>query len=1416
MENNKEIVSSLSKQTLDSSLKKYIFLPGSGLIQSPVIAILLLLPTILFALPLIEGRPLMSLQNAESVLVSPSNTGSSPAGFYALNALLDYLSPTTYVNVIIIAAYQLAVVGVYLFGRRLGMNVVGAVISAVAFTFGGLVIFLVGDIGAISYVTSAAWVPWIMLAIESLYQSSRWRWVVIGSLCMAFQLFFGEPQMILFTFFLCLAYVAYHLICGQKRLRFTIMVAMMWLCGFMMATAQIQAMRELFRPTTSDYEVHNLLHSGLGIVMIIYLTLLIILSLLAAIRRKSDKRPLGFWTVTALSCILLALIIPEIQQTIRLFYEFWINRLFTEPAAYLYVCVLCASILTGFAVDFILPACRENFSRSLASMFATILLLITTAAIIGVSATWKKSHSFTEFRSRPKSPPWEEYIKTQEPDFGGFRIFTHSLKPNSKLPTENISLDKLSNANTRHSKGVETITAKNLSSIFNEEISLSGANLLTSQNQFANLLNVKYMVLERSGEPGPTPEIHVQGIKFDHSSTPIRLTAGKKHSEILPPQAYASEVAIISTMGGAADLIDNTPIAKIKLHLKDGRIITQEVLAGRDTGEWSYDNPEIRRIIKHRRPTIALDTSNNGVFAYQYLMRLPFGRSEISQIDFDYLLADAVLMINHISLFDAETGVSTPLSSFDIITDKWRKLAEYGEVEIYRNRNFLPRARFIEKAAVTSRADILQIIKSGLMPDGSVFNPSHTALLESENLGFREGGFPEIGDPVGSSVTVSKDLSDKISLKVQNNHPGFLVLSEFYRDGVECYIDGRPTDAKRVNYALLGVAVPAGDHTIQFAYQSFVIDSGTLFALFGIIILLAGAVAGAIGAGRILDVVPLRKWTEVWINGVRLHRLAFFTGHLRSIAQSRIVGIIRSITESRIIGIIRSIIRSRIVTFLGFKFVIALATIGLLAYGYAMVRYSTFSLGGCDTYGYGSFGKLIYQGRVVQPVQQLTDLDLPAEAELQSAFIPLAYGPGRTPGTMIPNYPLGFPLQIAVASVIFGLENGPWMVSALAATFSLVLIWLIGMEFGLSRNLALLGAIMLGLFPTIPYNGIQLLSDVPAMFWCLAVIFAALRSRKNPLWAIAAGFAFGMAFLTRPTNAILIVATLLSLRLSLKTISYFVIGGLPTACVFLIYNYIALGSPIYLGYGVSGEANNFHLHILPTHFKQFTYWLSMLASPLLLAGWAAIIINRQIPLRDRSVIIVWFGAFFLLYCLYDLRYDIDSDWAYVRFLLPGIPPLIIGSLLTTRYVVDSLKQNIDVRRHNLVTGIAFSFLLIVVIGASISRIIRFDLQGFAANFGRHKESCIWADKFLPQDALVISMEMGGSLEYYTNRQTIRFDQIKPTQWDRVKDHAMRKGRPFYAFLMTHEVPQAKKNISGRWEELGIYKTLFTLWKINPE
>ena len=61
---------------------------------------------------------------------------------------------------------------------------------------------------------------------------------------------------------------------------------------------------------------------------------------------------------------------------------------------------------------------------------------------------------------------------------------------------------------------------------------------------------------------------------------------------------------------------------------------------------------------------------------------------------------------------------------------------------------------------------------------------------------------------------------------------GFAVFSEiYYENGWNAYIDGNLTPHQRVNYALRGLSIPKGNHTIEFKFEPKVIETGSKIAL---------------------------------------------------------------------------------------------------------------------------------------------------------------------------------------------------------------------------------------------------------------------------------------------------------------------------------------------------------------------------------------------------------------------------------------------------------------------------------------------------------------------------------------------------------------------------------------------------------
>jgi 4-amino-4-deoxy-L-arabinose transferase-like glycosyltransferase len=482
------------------------------------------------------------------------------------------------------------------------------------------------------------------------------------------------------------------------------------------------------------------------------------------------------------------------------------------------------------------------------------------------------------------------------------------------------------------------------------------------------------------------------------------------------------------------------------------------------------------------------------------------------------------------------------------------------------------------------------------------------------------------------------------------------------------------------------------------------------------------------------------------------------------------------------------------------------AVAGLLIYGFLISRYAYYSVWGSDPTGYINVARSLLERRIAQPEPALEDLDLPDQ--FTQSFSPLGYTPGPRPHSLAPVYPVGYPLHMAGAALIFGWKYGPFLVSPLAAVLSLVLIYLAGMELGLTRGLAISGAAILALNPTFCLNAIQPISDGVATCWSLLAILAALRSRRSAMWGLAAGAAFGMAFLVRPSSVLLLIPLFLSLRLTLKVLSLFFLGGLPFAGVFCAYNAAVFGHPLITGYVATGHQNLVTLSGFTVRFRHYIYLLAVMMSPLPLLGWAGLALNRNVTLRDRALLISWFGVFLLFYCCY-FHYE---EWGYTRLLLPGMPALILGALLVVRDLGKFFERSAVATSWVWLRRATVTILLVIVIACERQSVQRFRLLKIAALSTVHSEACQWADGLLPKQSLVVATEMSGAIKFYTGRPIVRFDWVEADQWRTLQTRAAEKGYRWYALLASREVEEAQRRLPGRWIKMGTLGHI-SLWQI---
>jgi hypothetical protein len=291
-------------------------------------------------------------------------------------------------------------------------------------------------------------------------------------------------------------------------------------------------------------------------------------------------------------------------------------------------------------------------------------------------------------------------------------------------------------------------------------------------------------------------------------------------------------------MGNSPHVTTGTPVARLTLFTRDGRRIERELLAGRDTSEWAFDRPGLQ--VRHTRAPIAESFPVSNFTGHHYLARLAFERAEIERIEVQYELRDAELLIARASLYDATTKRSQPLEVFALPPARWRKLAEFGEVDLYENLRAMPRAWFARRGAVLPAADVLQAIQTGRLPDGAAFDPAETVLFQREDYGGRTEPSP-IEANANAEVRLVRYEPHRIELHARNDGAGVLVLSEIWYRGWEAWIDGRRAPVERVNYILRGLAVPAGDHRIEFVFRAPSFRNGAAYSALGVGLLLIGA-----------------------------------------------------------------------------------------------------------------------------------------------------------------------------------------------------------------------------------------------------------------------------------------------------------------------------------------------------------------------------------------------------------------------------------------------------------------------------------------------------------------------------------------------------------------------------------------------
>jgi hypothetical protein len=475
----------------------------------------------------------------------------------------------------------------------------------------------------------------------------------------------------------------------------------------------------------------------------------------------------------------------------------------------------------------------------------------------------------------------------------------------------------------------------------------------------------------------------------------------------------------------------------------------------------------------------------------------------------------------------------------------------------------------------------------------------------------------------------------------------------------------------------------------------------------------------------------------------------------------------------------------------------ALGALLIAAYAWFLRTHIAPFAGGSDSSGYLNSAALLARGELTEPIPALPGH---GAAEFGAGtHVPLGYIPRTETGRMAPSYPLGLPLHLAAWAAPFGLDWAAIPLNLVTALASGGLCYLLARRLAVPAAPALAGAALLLLNPLFLFAALQPMSDLLALAWALAALYAALRLPEGRRWAWLCGLATAVAVLVRPTNLLLGLPILLALGSRWRLYPWVALGGLPGALCLLWYNREVYGAPLASGYGDVWSA--FSTAYAAGNLAHFARWLPLLLTPLVLAGIAA---PFRAPGRRREWLVLGAWAA-LLVGFYAFYYHSGETWWYLRFILPAFPVLILA-------LVAALHSFTAGRaRGPLLLGglLAAAFAWSVVLGH------RLEVHRNKAGEALYRDSVQWAQTHLPASSAVACMQVSGALHYYTDFLLVRWEQIPPAAIGPLHAALAAQQRPLHAVLYDFEVADAQRRLGGRWTPLERIRQA-TVWRIEPE
>jgi hypothetical protein len=304
------------------------------------------------------------------------------------------------------------------------------------------------------------------------------------------------------------------------------------------------------------------------------------------------------------------------------------------------------------------------------------------------------------------------------------------------------------------------------------------------------------------------------------------------------PGERADELRVVSALEGAFALHNGDVAAEWILTDSQGRQRRLPMLAGRDTAEWSYDDPAFDARPAHDRPTVAL--------AFEQGIAAPTGARQVNLYYTAFAMADRPV-IERAELRVAGAATKFRLYGFGLFNRERSQMAQFFPSEKYRTVFQADGVRIDENRAAYPRAFVVRDARQvgnaqeglELLVDGPL-RPRQEVVLEQAQL--KGDAFPqnessasvvaEREDPgvTSGQATIVDSSDDLLAVQASAPYGGYLVITDAYYPGWMATVDGEEAEILRADYLFRAVPLPPGDHLVQLRYQPASFETGSTIA----------------------------------------------------------------------------------------------------------------------------------------------------------------------------------------------------------------------------------------------------------------------------------------------------------------------------------------------------------------------------------------------------------------------------------------------------------------------------------------------------------------------------------------------------------------------------------------------------------